>query len=187
MINRPNKGLQVNSIRDLHSLYGISDSETGVFKRSVFTFIGDQDYVYFDKDIYPEVPSQITVALIPAEVDVYVKRPKLNIYDNWVNLGLLVRLFLGEAETNIIRYYGYIIHRRRITEDRLREGAHSFNKRLYMDGIKSEVEYLYSLRYAHNDLNLSNIIVGEDDTPIIIDLGSCKHFSKALISGGTYG
>ena len=52
-----------------------------------------------DEDIYPKVPLQITVALIPAGVDVYIKRPKLNIYDNWVNLDLLVRLFLGEAET----------------------------------------------------------------------------------------
>ena len=122
IINRPDEGPQVNSIRDLHSLYGISDSETGAFKRSVFTFIGDQDYVYFsralirgmylsfqdlkkalkrvlDEDIYPKAPSQIIVALIPAEVDVYVKRSKLNIYNNWVNLGLLARLFLGEAKT----------------------------------------------------------------------------------------
>jgi len=30
-------------------------------------------------------------------------------------------------------------------------------------------------------------MVGEDDTPIIINLGSCKHFSKALISRGTCG
>jgi hypothetical protein len=51
-----------------------------------------------DKDIYPKVPSQIIVASILAEVDVYVKYPKLNIYNNWVNSGLLVRLFLGEAE-----------------------------------------------------------------------------------------
>jgi len=59
------------------------------------------------------VPSQIIVALISAEVDVYIKRPKLNIYDNWVNLGLLVRLFLGEAKTfkALIRkpYYRNII------------------------------------------------------------------------------
>ena len=231
-INRPDEGPQVNSIRDLHSLCSISDSETGAFKRSVFTFIGDQDYVYFggapiggmylssqdlkkalkrvpDEDVYPEAPSQITVASIPTEVDVYVKRPKLNIYDNWVNSGLLARLFLGEAETfealirkphhrNIIRYHGCIVHRRRITgivldrcsktlEDRLREGAHGFNKRLCMDGIKSGVEHLHSLGYAHNDLNPSNIMVSEDDTPIIIDLGSCKRFGKALISGGTCG
>jgi len=43
--------------------------------------------------------SQITVASIPAEVDVYIKCPKLNIYNNWVNLGLLIRLFLGEVKT----------------------------------------------------------------------------------------
>jgi hypothetical protein len=36
--------------------------------------------------------------LILVEVDIYVKYPKLNIYNNWVNLGLLARLFLGEAK-----------------------------------------------------------------------------------------
>ena len=56
-----------------------------------------------------------------------------------------------------------------------------------MDSIKSGVEHLHSLRYAYNDLNLSNIIVGKDNTPIIINLGFCKYFSKALISRGTYG
>ena len=30
-------------------------------------------------------------------------------------------------------------------------------------------------------------MVGKDNTPIIINLGSCKHFGKALISKGTYG
>ncbi|OCK96766.1 uncharacterized protein K441DRAFT_550314, partial [Cenococcum geophilum 1.58] len=69
----------------------------------------------------------------------------------------------------------------------LREGAYSFNKRLYIDSIKSGVEYLYSLRYTHNNLNLSNIMVGEDNTPIIIDLGFYKRFSKALISRGICG
>jgi len=126
-----------------------------------------------------------------------------------VNLGLLARLFLKETKTfkaliqkphhrNIIQYHGYIVHQRHITsivlnqclktlKGQLRKGAHNFNKRLYMDGIKSGVKYLHSLRYTHNDLNLSNIIVGEDNTPIIIDLGSCKHFSKAFISRGIYG
>jgi len=55
-----------------------------------------------------------------------------------------------------------------------------------MDSIKLGVEHLYSLRYTYNNLNPSNIIVGEDNTPIIIDLGSYKYFSKALISRGIY-
>ena len=55
-----------------------------------------------------------------------------------------------------------------------------------MDGIKLGVEYLYSLRYVYNNLNLSNIMVGKDNTPIIINLGFCKRFSRALISRGIY-
>ena len=115
---------------------------------------------------------------------------------------------MGEAKTfkalirkphyrNLIRYYSCIVYRRCITgivlnqylktlEDRLREGAYSFNKRLYIDSIKLGVKHLYSLKYAHNDLNLSNIIVGKDNTPIIIDLGSYKRFGKALIFRGIY-
>ena len=42
--------------------------------------------------------SQIIVTSILAEVDVYIKRSKLNIYNNWVNSGLLVRLFLKKAK-----------------------------------------------------------------------------------------
>ena len=61
---------------------------------------------------------------------------------------------------------------------------HSFNKRLYIDGVKSGVEYFHSFRYVYNDFNLSNIIVSEDNTPIIIDLGFYKHFSKAFIFKG---
>jgi len=55
-----------------------------------------------------------------------------------------------------------------------------------MDSIKLGVEHLHSLRYTYNDLNLSNIIISEDNTPIIIDLGSYKRFSKALIFRGIY-
>jgi len=64
--------------------------------------------------------------------------------------------------------------------------VYSFNKRLYIDSIKLGVKYFYSLRYIYNDLNLSNIIVSEDNTPIIINLGSYKYFSKAFISRGIY-
>ena len=55
-----------------------------------------------------------------------------------------------------------------------------------MDSIKSGVEYFHSLGYAYNDFNLSNIIVSDNNTPIIIDLGSYKHFNKAFIFRGIY-
>jgi len=55
-----------------------------------------------------------------------------------------------------------------------------------MDGIKLEIKYFYSFRYAHNDFNLSNIIISEDDTPIIINLGSYKRFGRVFIFKGIY-
>ncbi|KAF2815026.1 uncharacterized protein BDZ99DRAFT_357768, partial [Mytilinidion resinicola] len=191
----------------------------------VFSAFGYHDYAYFgeasvygqdltcevlqnalervpDEDVFPEAPSQITVASSPAEEDVYIKRPKKN-------SGLVAKLFLGETETFedllrkprhkiIVRYHGCIVKRNRITgivldrysktlEARLEEGADGFNKRLCMDAIVSAVEYLHSLGYAHNDLNPNNVMIAEDDSPIIIDFDSCKRFGEALISGGTWG
>jgi serine/threonine protein kinase len=229
--SQPDDGLQVNSLRDMHTLCSICDSETGAYKRSVFTFIDSQDFVYFgqasvqgrvlspedlrkalervpDDDIYPEAPPHITTTSISTGPDVYIKRPKLNVYDAWVNTGLLAKLFLAEAEVlevlnrkphpNIIRYHGCIVKRGRITgivldrchetlTDRLKDGAGGFDVESCMERVRSGVGHLHSLGYAHNDINPNNIMVGQDDTPTIVDFSSCQLFGKDLITGGTPG
>lgn len=49
-----------------------------------------------------------------------------------------------------------------------------------MDGVS----HLHSLGVAHNDLNPRNILLDENDRPVIFDLGSCKAFGEKLTEGG---
>jgi len=224
---------QVDSVRDLHPLCEVFSFENDhqVFLRSTFALVTSDYRVYFgqapvrkkalspkdimeslkyvpDEEVYPEVPSYITTVSIPINGNVYVKGPKLTIYDDVEGTGLLSKLLLQEAEMlellaqnqhpNLIRYHGCIVERGRIVglvldrhpttlENRLEDGAQSFDGKLCMNGITSAVEHLHSLGLAHNDLTPMNIMVDEYDAPIIVDFGSCRPFGKDLITAGTPG
>jgi len=64
--------------------------------------------------------------------------------------------------------------------------VYNFNKKLYINSIKLKIKYFYSFRYIYNNFNLNNIIISKNNTPIIINLGFYKHFSKAFIFKGIY-
>lgn len=54
-------------------------------------------------------------------------------------------------------------------------------------GVKSGISHLHSLGLVHNDLNPSNIMLVDDDTPIIIDFNSCRGIGQDLKDvGRTY-
>jgi serine/threonine protein kinase len=59
--------------------------------------------------------------------------------------------------------------------------------KLCLDGIGKGLEHLHSLGLVHNDLNPSNIMFPseDDDTPIIIDFGSCKSIGDSIDVGRT--
>lgn len=42
----------------------------------------------------------------------------------------------------------------------------------YLPGIEEGIRHLHSLGYIHNDLNPSNIMITEDDIPVVIDFDS---------------
>lgn len=229
----PSEEPQVDSIRDLHPLCEVFSSENGhqIFLRSTFAFVTGDYRVYFgqapirkkelspedikerlkrvpDEDVFPEAQSHITTVSIPVTGNVYIKGPKLTIYDDVEGTGLLSKLLLQEAEIlelltrnqhpNLIRYHGCIVERGRIIglvldrysttlENRLEDGAPRFDAKPCMNCLTSAVEHLHSLGLAHNDLTPMNIMVDEYDTPIIVDFGSCRPFGKDLITAGTPG
>lgn len=56
-----------------------------------------------------------------------------------------------------------------------------------LTGVKSALDHLHSLRLVHNDLNPSNIMLDHEDTPKLIDFGSCRHIGETLRNvGRTY-
>jgi serine/threonine protein kinase len=99
---------------------------------------------------------------------------------------------------NIVRYHGCTVNRGRITgialekygvilQYRYEDVPNDLDIAACMNGIRAGVKHLHSLGLAHNDLNPSNIALDGDDTPVILDFGSCKKFGEELLSGGTYG
>ncbi|KAF1958622.1 kinase-like protein [Byssothecium circinans] len=163
-----------------------------------------------DANLYPTPSTTITVISMPVDVDggVFIKGPKIGSYDLFEGTNFLPNLLLQEAEImellrqnphpNIIRYHGSIIKRGRIVglvldqhprtlRNRVKHGSEYFNAKHCLDGIKLGVSHLHTLGLAHNDLTPDNIMVREDDTPVIIDFGSCQPFGDNLITAGTPG
>ncbi|KAI1175754.1 kinase-like domain-containing protein [Nemania sp. FL0916] len=44
----------------------------------------------------------------------------------------------------------------------------------YLPGIEAGLRHLHALGLVHNDLNPNNIMIAEDDRPVIIDFDSCR-------------
>ncbi|KAL4909229.1 hypothetical protein BDW74DRAFT_174431 [Aspergillus multicolor] len=53
-----------------------------------------------------------------------------------------------------------------------------------LPGILAGIEHLHSLGLVHNDINPSNIMLDEDDTPVLIDFGSCRYVGESLRGTG---
>jgi len=73
----------------------------------------------------------------------------------------------------------------RLSERIQDEKPKDFDQAACMRTIESGIKHLRSLDPAQNDLNPENIMLEDSDGPRIIDLGSCRPPSDALITAGT--
>ncbi|KAK3386812.1 kinase-like domain-containing protein [Podospora didyma] len=148
--------------------------------------------------------------------DLFIKRPKIKLYDpvkvsEYLPIASLILndelqifelLSKHPQHPNIVRYHGCRIRRGRVTGlvmDRHgvdldsvelhKELRANVDKVVIMAGIESAVVHLHSLGLAHNDLNPSNIVLSKDNknTPILINFGSRQPFGGRLLSAGTTG
>ena len=153
-----------------------------------------------DEDVYPMAPSHMT-SVTKADSSSFFKGPMLTFYVELGGSGQIAKALLQEAEvlellqrkphSNVIGYHGCQVHQGRIVglllerhpctlAERLRNGGHDLDLDLGFEGIKSGVRHLHSLRLAHNDIKPSNIMVSEDNTWIVNDLGSCRPVGESL-------
>ncbi|KAK3935973.1 hypothetical protein QBC46DRAFT_420623 [Diplogelasinospora grovesii] len=151
----------------------------------------------------------------------YIKRPAWHNYVDFMGGDDLAQFILQEARTmevlsqhphpNIIRYHGCRVKRGRIiglvvegfefekdllvAEDYPEFFRGKLDKAFIMSGLRSALDHLHSLGWAHNDLNPANIMLKPDYEeggiqhykPVLIDFGSCQPFGKMLLSAGTQG
>lgn len=150
-----------------------------------------------DKELYPEIPldARLTLALAHwDDITAYVKRLGLMVYESMKGTDFIPKELLNEMlimerlsaapHPSIVGYYGCRTRRGRITAivlERLEYTLKQYidtpkfahlDKGKFCDAIDSAVAHLHSLRLAHNNINLYNIMV-KDRQPALIDFRSC--------------
>ena len=158
--------------------------------------------------IYPPFEPNFSFAPDPLPPDCHIKRPDVISYDpNGVRGSrpsdkLLKELRIYEIlklnpHPNIAQYLGCIVEGDRITglvfpryritlADRFEE-ARPLRPEIYLEGIDSGLRHLHTLGFIHNDINPWNIMLKDDDTPIIIDFDICECEGEKCSSDGTEG
>jgi serine/threonine protein kinase len=127
--------------------------------------------------------------------------------DSADDVGFLARILLAEAfilqhlaahpHPHLAKYHGVRARRGRITGlvldryprtllDHVRQGR-DLNRDEFVSALESAVAHLHSLGLAHNDINPENIMMGEDNLPVLLDFGSCQPFGKRMLTQSTEG
>lgn len=162
-----------------------------------------------DDAVYPDIPPDSTILTERNEIsELYIKRPRLLCLDEPAEAKLIPGMFLEEARVleqlkpfghpNLIRYVGCVPRRGKmvgialekhdvIMQYRFEDDPRPLDIAACMAGLRSGIEHLHLLGYAHNDLNPMNIAFDKGDRPVIVDFGSCSKFGATLTSGGTQG
>ena len=157
-------------------------------------------------DFWPPFDRSLTRAPDPLPGNHYIKRPSLLDYKD-EHVQHLSTQILDEAKVceilrnhphpNIAEYLGCVEKNGRInglcfvkySMDLIQrvETGRPLDSDYYLQSIESGIHHLHALGLIHNDSNPRNIMVGEDDRPIIIDFDSCKQEGEELWKLGTPG
>ncbi|ELR03484.1 hypothetical protein VC83_00156 [Pseudogymnoascus destructans] len=133
----------------------------------------------------------------------YVKQPDLMSYGEGLNICDIVLTDIRACEIlrksphpNVAQYHGCQVHNGRVTGLCFTRYAETLTQRVnpghlskddfsrsgprnpdrvehYLEGIESGIHHIHSVGLIHNDINPNNIMITEDDRPVIIDFDSC--------------
>lgn len=140
--------------------------------------------------IWPLHEDHFTICPDPESPDVYIKQPRLTGYRGSDSLSLYLleetrtcQVLMGNPHRNIARYLGCVVKAGRITglcfEKYAETLADRIEDRRFVDTdscvrhVKAGIDHLHALDIVHNDIHLDNIMLADDDVPVIIDFDSC--------------
>jgi serine/threonine protein kinase len=158
------------------------------------------------RDFWPPFDRSLTRVPKPQSNKYFIKRPSLLYYTDEEAQDLSKQI-LDEANIceiirknphpNIAEYMGCIEENGSIiglcfvkyTMDLIQrvQTRRPLDTDIYLRGIENGIQHLHRLGVVHNDINPRNIMIDEDDKPIIIDFDSCKLDGEELGKSGTPG
>ncbi|KAK7428193.1 hypothetical protein QQZ08_005259 [Neonectria magnoliae] len=165
-----------------------------------------------EDQIYPAVSPDMSLTAASdytPEEDSWLKRPDIALYSQFDDSTVLAEEFLEEIRVhqliqknphpNLVefrgclekngRVVGVLLKRYAMTLSARVEGSKQtpFDRTSCFEGIQAGVKHLHSLGLAHNDINPENVMLDDQDRPVIIDMASCKQFGEDLYQLGTPG
>ncbi len=163
-----------------------------------------------DHEIYPPLPADWAgLEIAAAGPEHYIKRPRFSscswskgtevTAERFLEEGKMLHLMRQHPHENILKLEGCLVKNGRLqallvkryptdlgdrVEDKKRE---PLDKVACFKGIVAGVRHLLGLGVVHNDINPSNILLDEEDLPVVGDFGGCKRFGERPTERGTPG
>jgi serine/threonine protein kinase len=160
------------------------------------------------EEIYPQFSANFTVAPHPIPQGFFVKQPDFLAYNPDAPVGRrpcdtlmeeirICEILKDNPHPNIAQYLGCTVTDNRISglvftkykvtlADRFEDKLRPLRPEIYLKGIESGLHHLHGLGLIHNDINPENIMLQEDDTPVIIDFDACQREGDMCRGAGTY-
>jgi hypothetical protein len=161
------------------------------------------------EDIYPPFSPTFALAPDPLPLNCFIKGPDLLGYRPNAPVGkrpsdiLSREISICEAlkehpHINIAQYLGCRVKDDRVTglvfvkysttlAERFEEKGRPLRPEIYLKGLENGIRHLHDLGLIHNDINPHNVMLREDDTPVIIDFNTVQREGEGCSSGGTTG
>ena len=186
--------------------------EDGLFFRSIYRSREAVDLDSLPKpdpipmeDIRALWHEDLTVAPSPLPESSYVKVPDITTWEPDFGGWSVSKRFFAEVEMleflrkhphpNICVYFGcsrdgnYIagicIQRYpRTLKQAVEENREGLDREAIIAGLTAGIEHLHSLGLVHCDIKPQNIMLDENNVPVIIDFGSCEREGQAMVKGG---
>ncbi len=159
------------------------------------------------EDIWPPFTDHLTLAPHPLPNDTFLKKPSLvgfssessfKLRDVLLHEAHMCEILRRHPHPNIASYLGCVrdeglvkglcfVRYKETLSERLRDSDRPLNLRSCLEGVKNGLDHLHNLGLNHNDVNPRNIMLDEEDVPIIIDFDSCQREGDLSFGIGTLG
>jgi len=158
--------------------------------------------------VFPKLPTGYVTAEQKKNDGTFLKRPVLCGYGDEVSRKMIqtcletevrvLQLLRNKPHSNIVAYVGCVVKDGLIVgilfkkldmnlEERCLDTSRPFDVDKCMLEVQSALDHLHSMGYCHNDVKMSNVMVRNDDTAVLIDFDSCLPIDEPLEKGCTFG
>ena len=159
------------------------------------------------EDLWPPFTPGLTLAPDPPPSDTFIKKRSLIGFDSemaftprevLLHEAQICEILRNHTHRNLASYLGCVCEDGLITglcfvryketlSARLADRNRPLDVHSCLKSVKNGLDHLHALGLSHNDINPTNIMLDNEDMPIIIDFDSCQREGELSFGVGTLG